>query len=283
MGSTVSHMSFEWVIAAGIAGTLVYVYTTYSKSNSGTRASTGGNVAKGKKKKRKIQMPKTGISELSEKPVSVTATTTAATIPTTQGSPVPGPGPIVVPFPHVIMPGEFETVLPSLDERGAHATKSKGKRKKQKQSDKEAAHDVEQQALHPAAASGSSGTAMHNRVLKEEEEELRMRPSSPSFDTDSSWARIDHHDDQRTRPRGVELKAAATRSNNKRNAITADLTTGNDVDPLTGDLPVAERMNTDKNAGAMLATDIATSRDDSNRRTLAEKLLPKPRKTTVDE
>lgn len=283
MGSMLSHMSLEWAIAAGIAGAVVYGYTTYS--NSAAPPPTGGNVAKGKKKKKKIQTPKAGISELSEKSVSTTSTTVATTTPITQGNPVPEPEPIVVPFPHVIMPGEFETVLPSSDERGAHATKSKGKKKKQGKQEKQVAHDIEQLASHSGsstAAPGSSGTIMPSKSLNEEKEEPSIRSSSPSFDTDSSWTRIDHQ--QRTaRPRGAKLKAAAIRSGDEEIAITTDLTTGNDVGPFNGDFPVTERTDTDKDATAMLAAGTSTSGDDSNRRTLAEKLLPKPRKTAVDE
>jgi hypothetical protein len=291
MGSTLSHVSFEWVLAAGVAGTMVYGYITYS--NPGAPAPTGGKVAKGKKNKKKIQTPKTAISELSEKSVSTT-TTTAATSPTTQGNPVPEPEPIVVPFPHVIMPGEFEGVPSGLDDRGAHATKNKGKKKQKKKQEKGAARDMdnasEQQSSHSGGdvtAPGKSGTTtfdidMPSKSLKEEEEELRIRSSSPSFDTDSSWTQIDHH--QRTaRPRGAELKAAAARSSDQGLAITTDLTTGSDVGPSTGDSSVAERMYMDEDAGSMLEEATSTSGDYNNGRTLAEKLLPKPRKTAVDE
>ncbi|OJA09827.1 hypothetical protein AZE42_07751 [Rhizopogon vesiculosus] len=290
MGSMLSQMSFELAIEAGIAlaGVVVFGYITYSKSHSGALAPTGGGVAKGKKKKKKIQIPKTGISELSEKPVSTTSpTATTATI--TQGNSVPEPEPIVVPFPHVIMPGEFEAMVPSADDRGAHATKSKGKKKKQKKHE-EAPRDIDRLA----SRSGGDSTAprkhgtttldvdMPSKSLKEEEEELRIRSSSPSVDTDSSWTRIDHQ--RRTvRPRGAKLKAAATGLGDQELAIRTDLTTGSDVGPSTGDSSVAERMGMEEDVGAVTEAGTSASRHDNNRRTLAEKLLPKPRKTAVDD
>lgn len=297
MGSMLSHMSFEWVIAAGIAGAMVYGYTTYSKGDPGAPATApiGGKVAKGKKKKKKIQTPKTGISELSGKAVSTTAstsTTTVATTPTTQGNLVPDHEPIVAPFPHVIMPGEFGAVVPTLDDQGAHATQNKGKKKKQKKQEKGAPHDIdnapEQLASYSggdAAAPESSGKTtididMSSKSLKEEEEDLRIRSSSPSFDTDSSWTRIDHHQGT-ARPRGTKLKAAATGLGDRGLAITTDFTAESDACPSTGDSSIADRMDEDASADA--ATITSTRDNQNNRRTLAEKLLPKPRKTAVDE
>lgn len=298
MGSMLSHMSLEWTIAAGIVGAVVYGYTTYSKGEPRAPATApiGGKVAKGKKKKKKIQTPKTGISELSEKSVRTTtstSTTTVATTPTTQGNLVPEPEPIVVPFPHVIMPGEFGAVVPTLDDQGAHATQNKGKKKKQKKQEKGAPHDIdnapEQLASYSggdAAAPGSSETTtididMSSKSLKEEEE-LRIRSSSPSFDTDSSWTRIDHQ--RIARPRGTKLKAAATGLGDRGLAITTDSTAGSDAGPSTGDSSIADQMDDDASATQLDAATSTSTRDNqNNRRTLAEKLLPKPRRTAVDE
>lgn len=290
MGSMLSHMSFEWAIAAGIAGAMVYGYTTYSKGDPGAPATApiGGKVAKGKKKKKKIQTPKTGISELSEKAVSTTAstsTTTLATTPTTQGNLVPEHEPIVVPFPHVIMPGEFGAVVPTLDDQGAHATQNKGKKKKQKKQKKGAPEPLASCSGGDASAPGSSGKTtididMSSKSLKEEEEDLRIRSSSPSLDTDSSWTRIDHHQGT-ARPRGTKLKAAATGLGDRGLAITTDFIAESDAGPSTGDSSIADRMDEDASADA--ATITSTGDNQNNRRTLAEKLLPKPRKTVIDE
>ncbi|KAG0698089.1 hypothetical protein DFH29DRAFT_984034 [Suillus ampliporus] len=284
MGSMLSHTSFEWAVTACIAGAAAYGYLTYSNSGAPSiseHATAGGKGAKGKKKK---QTPKnTGISETSEKPVSTTISATSATTATvTSAQGIPVPEPTVVPFPRVI-PGEFDAVLPSSDDQGLHAKKNKGKKKKTKQKQKEkvevmgAAPDVASEQLAASQSGGDTpGTSfdMPSEMFspKEEEEPCspQIRSSSPSFDTDSSWTRID------TRQRTARGPKSTVGSDDQILAITTDMT-NSDVGPSTGDSPVAEL--TDEAASASLA---AGTRGD-NRRTLAEKLLPRPRKTAVDD
>lgn len=92
-------------------------------------------------------------------------------------------------------------------------------------------------------------------------EPSRLR-SSPSFDTDSSWTR-------------VELRRLKPDGNADANVVVATDFTCSDVGAsTTGDSTVAE--NTEEEAG-----DPTVSTD--TRRTLAEKLVPKPRRTGVEE
>ncbi|KAG1752286.1 uncharacterized protein EDB91DRAFT_1101566 [Suillus paluster] len=274
MGSILSHTSFEWAVAAGIAGAAAYGYLTYSNSGApgsiSEHATTGGKSAKAKKKK---QTPKNaGVSEPSEKPVSTTISATSATTATvTSAQGVSVPEPTIVPFPHVI-PGEFNAVQPSSDDQGFEAKKDKTKKKqkkKQKQKETGAVPDVASERRTSQSGGDTPGTSFDipsGMSSPKEEEKLRssqIRSSSPSFDTDSSWTRIDTR--QRT-ARGVKTTAASVL------AITTDMTSS-DVGPSTGDSSVAEAASASADAG---------TRGD-NRRTLAEKLLPKPRKTAVDD
>ncbi|KAG1719933.1 hypothetical protein EDB19DRAFT_609676 [Suillus lakei] len=248
-------------------------------------ATAGGKGAKGKKKK---QTPKNnaGVPKPSEKSVSTSSSSITATSPTTataafvHGNPVPEP--TVVPFPHVI-PGEFDAVLPSSDDQNIQAKKNKGTKKqtkKQKQKTTGAAPDVASERLSSSMASQSGGDVprtsfdMPSEMSSPKEEKERHTPqkrsSSPSFDTDSSWTRIDT---RQTTARGAKT---ATGSDDQILAITTDMTSS-DVGPSTGDSAFAERTDEDEYA----SLDAGTTGD--NRRTLAEKLLPKPRKTAVDD
>ncbi|KAG1804602.1 hypothetical protein EV424DRAFT_295352 [Suillus variegatus] len=292
MGSTLSHTSFEWAIVAGIAGAATYRYLAYSSSSAPSSTSSEPPTVskKGTKGKKKKQTPKTaGVSKPSEKSISTTSSITAttatssptATATSAHGNPVPEP--TVVPFPHVI-PGEFDAVSPSSDDQSIQvkknkATKKKTKTKKEKQKGTGTAPDVASERLSASLASQSGGDVpktsfdMPSKVFSpKQDEELRtpqIRPSSPSFDTDSSWMRID----TRQTARGPKT---ATRSDNQILAITTDMTSS-DVGPSTGHSGIAEPTDEDESA----SLDAGTPGD--KRRTLAERLLPKPRKTTVDD
>jgi hypothetical protein len=302
MGSTLSHTSLEWAIAAGIAGAAAYSYLTYSNSgtpstNTSEHPTTG---RKGTKSKKKKQLPKsTGVSKPSEKPVNTTSsiiatsTTTATTATATSAHGNPVLEPTVVPFPHVI-PGEFDAVLSSSDDQSVQVktnegtktkTNKKKKTKKEKQKEKEKPKEKvtgsglddasERQSSSLASQSGGDvprtyidmPSEMFSPKAEQELRTLPIRSSSPSFDTDSSWMRID----TRQTARG-----ANTGSDNQILAITTDMTSS-DVGPSTGDSPIAERTDEDES----LSPDAGTPGD--KRRTLAERLLPRHRKTAVDD
>lgn len=95
-------------------------------------------------------------------------------------------------------------------------------------------------------------------------EPSRLR-SSPSFDTDSSWTRVELR----------RLKQPESDGNADANVVVATDFTCSDVGAFTaGDSTVAE--NTEEEAGD------PTVRTDT-RRTLAEKFVPKPRRTGVED
>ncbi|KAG1841222.1 hypothetical protein DFJ58DRAFT_666642 [Suillus subalutaceus] len=295
MGSTLSHTSLEWAVAAGIAGAAAYSYLTYSNSDTPPTSSSSTSEhpttgRKGTKSKKKKQTPKNaGVSKPSEKfinttsSITATSTTTATTATTAtatsaHGNPVPEP--TVVPFPHVI-PGEFDAVLSSSEDQ---STKTKVKKQTEKQKEKQKAtgtplDDDASERQSSSLASQSGGDVprtyidMPSEVFSPKAEQelrtLQIRSSSPSFDTDSSWMRID----TRQSARGAKT---ATGSDNQILAITTDMTSS-DVGPSTGDSVFAER--TDEDGYASLGA--GTPGD--KRRTLAERMLPRHRKTAVDD
>lgn len=285
MGSTLSHPLFEWALAAGLVGAVAYSYLTHSTSHSAPSAPPG---EKGTKSKKKKQTPrKGGVSKPSEKPVTTTTTTTTAATSTTtatatsaHGTPVPEP--TIVPFPHVI-PGEFDAVVPSSDDQEAKKNKAtkktKTKKQKQKQKGTGVARDVAPERLTSSLASQSSGDG--DGDAPGPSNALPSETSSPkeasagietwSSDADSSWTRID----TRQAARGAKT---ATGSDDQIRATSTDMTRS-DVGPSPGDSIIAER--TDADASASL--DAGTPGDKRRERTLAERLLPKPSKTAVDD
>lgn len=305
MGSTLSHTSFEWAVTAGIAGAAAYSYYTYSNSTiQHPTTDKKGTESNSNKKRKKKQTPKNaGVSKPSEKPIntttseSITATSistststttaTAATATSAHGNPVPEP--TVVPFPHII-PGEFDAVLSSPDDQGARPQTNKGtKTKKQtktkkKQQKKKGTTETgtgmgtaldddtpERPSAQPGGDVPRTSIDMPSKVSSlKEEEQLRTSPirsSSPSFDTDSSWMRID----SRQSARGPKTAAG---SDDQILAITTDMTSS-DVGPSTGDSLIPERMDEDGDGDSAGTPD--------KHRTLAERLLPKPKKTVVDD
>ncbi|KAF9244195.1 hypothetical protein BU15DRAFT_42187, partial [Melanogaster broomeanus] len=99
----------------------------------------------------------------------------------------------------------------------------------------------------------------------------RLR-SSPSFDTDSSWTRVEPQRQKRPKP--------ARRPDGQALAVSTDFTSSDFGPSTAGDSPVAERVDEDAAAGHATSTRVAA---DGSQRTLAERLVPKPGKTMVDD
>ncbi|KAG8214961.1 hypothetical protein J3R82DRAFT_8354 [Butyriboletus roseoflavus] len=90
--------------------------------------------------------------------------------------------------------------------------------------------------------------------------------SSLSLDTDSSWTHVDRH----------RLKTSRSVDGQVGGPTDAMGVTSSDVASTTSDSPVVERMDG-------VTTDIRGARADLVQRTLAEKLVPRPSKTGVDD
>ena len=92
-----------------------------------------------------------------------------------------------------------------------------------------------------------------------------IRPSL-SFDTDSSWTHVHHH----------RLKTSKSVDGQTTRLVDAMDVTSSDLASTEGDSPVAERTDS-------VASDIRGTRADLAQRTLAEKLVPRPDATGVEE
>lgn len=168
----------------------------------------------------------------------------------------PAPNPVVVPFPAVI-PGQFDDVpVLAPGERTAPKPK-KAKKKKGKTV-------VDTPAAVSSAGNRSDSSAGQSKAPVKRQASSSTRPlkqSTASIDTDGSWTRV--------KPR---------RTTTQESGAPAEITTtdaGVTTSATGNSSPITDRTE-----------DEAFTRNTThgeNRKTLAEKLLPKPRKTGVDE
>lgn len=167
--------------------------------------------------------------------------------------------PIVVGFP-TVLPGQFDAESVASDEQPSKSKKSK-KKKKGKGKDKPAT---------ASASSAESSTPVPPSKLKqkitppsEPSTSKSALKSVPSIDTgtDGSWTRVESHNYKAIHAGGDQHKPGLS--------VTTETETGESS-------PVAERTDEDKDVRAGWSSS-------ENRKTLAEKLLPKPRKTAVDD
>ncbi|GJE90302.1 hypothetical protein PsYK624_064310 [Phanerochaete sordida] len=159
--------------------------------------------------------------------------------------------PTVVQFPAVV-PGGFDL---AAEQTPATAATSKPKKKKKA---KKASSSAAQAALD--AQSDSSATAPESSTPVPRPTAAR-RKSTPIIDADGPWTRVE------SKKRGANPPGAAAASSATAEPATSEVTTS-----VTGtSSPVAERTE-DEQVGTAAA-----------RRTLAERLLPKPRKTHVED
>lgn len=194
----------------------------------------------------------------------------------------PPPTPIVVPFP-TILPGGYDGTTTTEADSAPEAPKRKGKKKK-KSKLASSTSSTQPEAAAPKRASTTQPSVPADKPVKEKQGKRQDQPhslvqvssstSSPethslkhpapstaSLDTDGSWTRVE--------------------SRRNRTGPSVDLTTtsASEADaPITGSSsPVAERTEDDDEQ-------LYTARSLTEpRRPLAERLLPKPRKTGVDE
>ncbi|KAF8060642.1 hypothetical protein FPV67DRAFT_1423426 [Lyophyllum atratum] len=253
MGSSQSLLSSEvavtLVVVAGAIGLGYTQLAPAASSTYGSRPSTAeSSVKKGKKKTKK--QPSAAAPHVEPPATPLT--------------------PAVVPFPAVI-PGGFDGATTTEGEAPPESSK-RAKPKKKKTKLASSTSSTQPDAAAPKGASASEtlpdkpakgkqgkqqelapGLLLETRTVKQSFQ------SSASIDTDGSWTRVS--------------------SRRTREGPSADLTTtsASEADAVTGSSsPVAERTDDDEH--------IFTSRSLTEaRRPLAERLLPKPRKTGVDD
>lgn len=270
MGSAQSYISPEAAVTvAVVAGAIGLGYTQLAPSTSNPNSVSGvapeGPQKKGKKKKQaKAGVVSGDISETGSASKS-------------QGFPPPR----VVAFPEVI-PGQFDAAPAAVSDSPAQEATASSKSKKTKKKKGKAA-SAEPVAQPPSTvvdySSETSIKAKPKSVKRPLPQELPpassskltrpLQQSTTSIDTDGSWTRVGSH-----------RHGPAANSADADSAPSAEPTTSDaGITPsVTGDSsPVAERAD---DASFLLT---APQSPGDNRRTLAEKLLPKPRKTGVDE
>ena len=166
--------------------------------------------------------------------------------------------PIVVAFP-TVLPGQFDAESIASDEPPPSQSK-KSRKKKGKGKDKQATAGA-------SSAESSTPVPQSKPKQKRSSEPLTSKSatvkSAPLINTTTggSWTRVESHNRKAKQAAEGQLQPSLS--------VTTETETGESS-------PVTERTDEDKDG-----TPARSSNE--KRRTLAEKLLPKPRKTAVDE
>lgn len=163
--------------------------------------------------------------------------------------------PTVVSFPSVV-PGGFDTPAEPADKPGA--AKLKPKKKKSKKAGSSVPQD---------AQSESSATAPESSVARKPRKSATPKPAGAE---DEGWTRVETKKKAAPPTAGTSSAERPPDISTSDAGITTSVTTGNSS-------PVTERTEDESHSQP------AASRAPDNKRTLAEKLLPKPRKTGVEE
>ncbi|KAI0333939.1 hypothetical protein GY45DRAFT_1319197 [Cubamyces sp. BRFM 1775] len=254
MGSAQSLVSAAAVLA--IVSAIAYGFarpgdpTASLPSSSGTQAPVASTSSKKKQKKKP-----TATAALSDAKESVPAE------------------PNVVSFPPVV-PGEFAPSSEPADQPQSGASTAKAAKKKKKA--KKASSPVPQDAQ-----SESSATAPESSTARKPRKSATPKPAPPA--EDEGWTKVGTKKKATTTTQrtgdgqGAASSSAADRPqppeiSTSDAGITTSVTTGNSS-------PVTERTEDEAAAHSSLLAESPSE----NRRTLAEKLLPKPRKTGVED
>ncbi|KAI0664380.1 hypothetical protein C8Q70DRAFT_1049870 [Cubamyces menziesii] len=258
MGSAQSLVSAAAVLA--IVSAIAYGFarpgdpTASLPSSSGTQAPVASTSSK-KKQKKKPATAGAAAAALSDAKESVPAE------------------PNVVSFPTVV-PGEFAPSSEPADQPQSGASTAKAAKKKKKT--KKASSPVPQDAQ-----SESSATAPESSTARKPRKSATPKPAPAA--EDEGWTKVETKK-KATAQRTGDAQGAASSSAPDRPqppeistsdaGITTSVTTGNSS-------PVTERTEDEAAHSSLLAESAAAAPE--NRRTLAEKLLPKPRKTGVED
>ncbi|KAH9849910.1 hypothetical protein C2E23DRAFT_870362 [Lenzites betulinus] len=163
--------------------------------------------------------------------------------------------PTVVSFPSVV-PGGFDTPAEPADKPGAAKLKPKKKKSKKAGS-----------AVPQDAQSESSATAPESSVARKPRKSATPKPAGAE---DEGWTRVETKKKVAPPTAGTSSAERPPDISTSDAGITTSVTTGNSS-------PVTERTEDESHS------QLAASRVPDNKRTLAEKLLPKPRKTGVED
>lgn len=165
----------------------------------------------------------------------------------------------VVSFPPII-PGGFEPTTPTAPETPAEsATKSKKKKKAKKASTPAGGAGARITPTEPQSDSSATAPESHAKPQKKKSPAPKPLAQSSLLENEGPWTRVESR--KRTAPEGSASSSAPARPESD-----AGITSITGTSSSVADEAEAE-----------------TSHAEENRRTLAEKLLPKARKTGVEE
>jgi hypothetical protein len=260
MGSTQSFLSPEAAISSAfVAGALAIAYTQFGPKLTPSTPPMLTSTGKGKKGKNKQP-------DALENSKVVDATATSPEISAVAPS---------------LVPGQFEhTPAEPLSPPDAPAPpkQKNGKKKKAKvASVPAAASSADNHSESSTGTTHPQPAAVADRPSSKPKRQPPMQTPKPihqsttSIDTDGSWTRVD------PRRRNAQQGTASLAK-----GLSADVTTSDAgiTTSVTGNSsPVAERTKDDD----VFAVNMPDAASSGQRRPLAERLLPKPRKTGVDE
>ncbi|KAF5368715.1 hypothetical protein D9615_010318 [Tricholomella constricta] len=263
MGSSQSILSSEAVVTfVVVAGAVGLGYKQLAPAAKAKAPSTASPAPKGKKKAKKH----------------------------TASQASPPPSPAVVSFP-AVLPGGFDGDGPTLEADTVPAPEPKRPKSKKKKS-KLASSTTPTQADAPAPIPDSSVKSKKGKTTQNtpplpppststaaSSPEIRALKhsiqSSASIDTDGSWTRVEP---RRSRAPGTSAAELTTTTATTTSASEADAPTPGTASPVADRTDDNDNDNDNDNDHGFVARSVPDSR-----RTLAERLLPKPRKTGVDE
>lgn len=272
MGSAQSYISSEVALTTlVVAGAIGLGYTQIGRSSTAVRSNTDATPQsdKGKKKRAKSSVVFSGDFSDKGHPNNDKSQTTPRVL-----NSLPD------------FPGQFEpTTSPDShlsDVAATSSSLSKAKKPKKKKAKAAVATDpVVREVAASSSADYSSEISNKSRTknLKRQQQPqsssqmTKLLESTASIDTDGSWTRVG------SVRRHTPLSKNSTAS---LDATTSDADTG--LTPQTGNSsPIAER-GTEGEESPSFLLDIGSRESGENpRKTLAEKLSPKPRRTGVDE
>lgn len=269
MGSSQSYLSPEAALTvAVVAGAVGLGYTQMSQvSKPGLSSSSSEDVSTDKRKSKRKKQAKQAKTADPNIPSDISAAAQAQVTP------------VVIPFPEVI-PGQFDktpiVAAESPSTRDATSKPKKSKKKKTKISTPDTtapavSSSVENQSESSSPSSPKPKGKRSPPQTSPTSSSILARPlqqSTVSIDTDGSWTRVES---RRKPSSAVEGPAGPSADPTTSDAGITSSVTGNSS-------PVAERTDDDD---SVFLTHVRDSTEP--RRTLAEKLAPKPNKTAVDE
>lgn len=269
MGSSQSYLSPEAALTvAVVAGAIGLGYSQMSQvSKQGPNSTSGEDVNTDKTKSKKKKQAKPAKTADPNIPSDTFA---AAQVPVT---------PVVVAFPEVI-PGQFDkTPIVAAESPSTRDATSKPKKSKKKKA-KASAPDTTAPGASSSVENQSESSSPSPPKLKGKRSPPQITPASSSIlarplqqstvsiDTDGSWTRVES---RRKPSSAIEGPAGPSADPTTSDAGITSSVTGNSS-------PVAERTDDDD---SLFLSHIRNSTEP--RRTLAEKLVPKPKKTVVDD